>query len=200
MPVQITANDVTAANVRLPYGDFTRLVHNHLRAYPATPALEGEGAKIMATDFPEKQLPTFVCNVCNWGGYPGIAARVLNQNSLATIRARFRDAAASLGNENPRLQAALLAINSIRQLGSPSFASKHLRFIRPDICPVLDSINSDRLGYHFAPQGFESLSNDCLTIARRLQEYGIINPMKRENGTWFAADVEMALFAYLQNL
>jgi hypothetical protein len=38
-----------------------------------------------------------------------------------------------------------------------------------------------------------------VSIAELLQKAGTVNPMKRAVGKWFAAEVEMALFAHLMD-
>jgi hypothetical protein len=151
-------------------------------------------------DFPEQQLKHFVRRVCTWGGYAGIGVRVLNQNPFTKIRAHFRNAVTYLKVDTPDVENALREINHIRGLGTPSFASKHLRFLKPEVCPVLDRIVSSRLRYSFSPSGYNQLSEDCVKIARALLANQVYNPMIRHNGGWFAADVEMALFAYIKKL
>jgi len=48
--------------------------------------------------------------------------------------------------------------------------------LRPQICPVLDSIIQDGIGkYSFNPKGYKDFSDDCLKIARFLQQGCIIN-------------------------
>jgi hypothetical protein len=37
-----------------------------------------------------------------------------------------------------------------------------------------------------------------MNAAKNLEENGMKNPMNRPNGRWFAADVDMAVFALLQ--
>ncbi|MBI5291440.1 MAG: hypothetical protein HY872_06145 [Chloroflexi bacterium] len=200
MPIQIADTGIRIEQHLIKFGDFTQLVDRHLHAYPSTSELELEGAQVRTQGFPDEQLCDFIQHVCRWGGYAGIAARVLAQNNVVDVRARFHDAVTSLEQNEPDLESALQAINSVRQLGTPAFASKHLRFLRPDICPVLDSINSTRLAYEFNPSGFAALARDCLAVAQILQQHGISNPMQREMGRWFVADVEMALFAHLLEL
>lgn len=78
-----------------------------------------------------------------------------------------------------------------------SFGSKVLRFLKPEICPVLDSRVSDELDYHSDVICYAQLAADCLTIAKNLQSLGVKNPMKRDNGKWLAADVDMALYAHI---
>jgi hypothetical protein len=52
----------------------------------------------------------------------------------------------------PPRRAALAAVNQLCCLGRPSFASKHLRFLRPEHCPVLDSVLATTLGYRSSPE------------------------------------------------
>ena len=96
---------------------------------------------------------------------------MLNRNSAVSLQTHFREAVKELEMESPNVADALREINHIHQLGSPSFASKHLRFLRPDLCPILDSIISGRLHYRANPQGYAQLSRDCLEIAALLEQY-----------------------------
>jgi hypothetical protein len=184
----------------VPFANFGWLVERHLLRYPDTPSLEAEGSRLISTDFAERQLGSFIQRVCTWGGYPGIAGRVLNQNSTAQIRRLFRSAMTRLEADPPDVGGALSEVNLIRNLGTPSFASKHLRFLRPDICPILDSIVSARLSYQFNRNGYGVLSEDCNNIAHLLQYNKFSNPRHRDDNKWYVADVEMAIFAYLNDL
>jgi len=195
MPIKIIDKDIIIEIVLRP-PCFTELVECHLRNVPNTRELEHEASHLCDTGFAEKQLAEFIRKVCEWGGYAGIAGRVLNEmnNPPSTIPRQFIKAAEVLNSDVPDIQGAWYALNHIKHLG-PSFASKHLRFLRPDVCPVLDGIIS-QLGYAMNSNGYKQLSDDCLRIAKALQQYAISNPMNRESGRWFAADVEMALYAY----
>ena len=200
MPAQVATNDVLLGNATVPFADFSRLVERHLRRYPDTPNLEVEGSRLKSADFAEQQLELFIRRVCTWGGYPGIGGRIINQNSTTKISKCFRSAMAKLEADSPDISGALQDVNFIRGLGTPSFASKHLRFLRPDICPILDSIVSTRLNYPFNRHGYQALSSDCAKIAISLQYNQVANPRLRVGNKWYIADVEMAIFSYLNQL
>lgn len=200
MPAQVTTNGVILGNVTVPFAEFSRLVERHLRRYRDTPDLETEGARLRSADFAEQQLESFVRHVCTWGGYPGIGGRIINQNSTANISKCFRSAMTKLESDVPDISNALQEVNRIRGLGTPSFASKHLRFLRPDICPILDSIVSTQLSYPFNRHGYHALANDCAKIAASLQYNQVENPRHRDGNKWYISDVEMAIFSYLNRL
>jgi hypothetical protein len=200
MPMQITSSYVVFEAPTIALAAFAGLVERHLNAVPETRDLEFEGARLKAEGFSEPDLVRFIQRVCRWGGYAGLASRIVNHNPTAAIRRQFFSAAGMLDKSPPDVQGALQKINSIRHLGQPSFASKHLRFLRPDVCPILDSIIARRLQYKHDTYGYWQFSQDCLKIAQALEAKGIANPMDREAGRWFAADVEMALFAHLYGL
>jgi hypothetical protein len=196
MAVKITNSAIIIGFVLQP-SDFTRLVKDHLDEWVGTRELEYEASRLRAAGFSEEQLESFIQRVCKWGNWPGIAGRVLKNNDLLMIRRQFIGATNALNSDIPDVQSALRRIKQIHSLGT-SFASKHLRFLRPDVCPVLDSIISNNLGYASDEYGYKRFSDDCLRIAETLEQHGVANPMGRESGTWFAADVEMALFTYLR--
>lgn len=200
MPVQIEDNVVVAGLSEIPLTAFPELVRRHLSRYTTTRELEEEAATLRRGYFSEQDLRRFIQHVCTWGGYPGIAGRVLKENPIEAIKAQFHRALTKLESSPPDVQGALQSINCIRQLGSPSFASKHLRFLRPDICPILDTIVSNGLSYRPTTQGYKQLSEDCIRVAAALRGNQIVNPMARQEDRWFAADVEMALFAHLRKL
>jgi hypothetical protein len=180
---------------------FTGLVELYKKIWPndQTPALETEARNLIAAGFPDQQMEDFIRHVCEWGGYKGIAGRVLNpkNNTLSEIQCQFRNAMNALTSENvPDIRAALCEIGRIKHLGL-SFASKHLRFLQPDLCPVLDSVLSEKLDYPLDVCGYKQFSDDCLRIAEALQQDSVSNPVGRDHGAWFAADVEMALFAHV---
>jgi hypothetical protein len=161
---------------------------------------------ICAGKFGPKRLEKFIRGVCDWGNYPGIAERVIKNNHPLQIRKAFQGAVACLRKPVPDPVNALAALNQLHGLGQPSFASKHLRFLRPDICPVLDDgrictaswrYAPSVLGYTYDSHGYRDWVRDCKRISRRLQRLGISNPVKRPSGHWYAADVDAGLWLYL---
>jgi len=116
--------------------------------------------------------------------------------SVQYIKERFREASHVLNQQSPDIKTALGALNTIKGLGTPSFSSKQLRFLFPEICPILDSITKS-LGYTFTPDGYERFAQDCASIARALEKATIPNPISRPSDTWFVGEIDMAIFAYL---
>lgn len=176
--------------------DFPRLVQAHLAQVPHTLAYEQLGQSVIDQDFAWEILRHFISEVCGWGGYSGIACRVFNQNTPEHIQTQFRQAHTHMTAAPPQVRAALQAINQIKQLGTPSFASKQLRFLYPQVCPVLDQINAG-LGYAFTPAGYQAFTADCAAIATALADQHIENPVARPANQWFAGDIDMALFTHL---
>ena len=175
---------------------FTGLAERHPQV-EKTLALEVEARRLMTTNFSRQQLSDFIRAVCAWGGYPGTAKRVLEQNAWPNIHRQFQSAIAALALAPPDLQSAVKTLQRIRHLGL-SFSSKHLRLLRPDVCPVLDSTLSEKLGYALDSSGYLRFSNDCQKVAALLQRLDVTNPLDRDDGRWFAADVEMALFVHVK--
>ncbi len=200
MPVEIHTNSVTFGNTAVPFEDFGRLIERHLSRYPNTPNLESEGSQLRSLNFAEHELELFIRHVCKWGGYPGIAGRIVKQNSMVMARERFRSAMMKLEANVTDVGGALREVNYIRGLGTPSFASKHLRFLHPELCPILDGIIANRLNYPFNVHGYQALSSDCGRIADLLQHSQIQNPRHRGGNKWYISDVEMAMFSYLNEL
>jgi hypothetical protein len=180
--------------LNLRFGD---LVSRHLANVAQTEKLEADGRKLLTNGFEPQSLELFIRDVCKWGGYAGIAGRVLRRNDAAFIGERFYAAGEVLRLRNKAfLRDALAAINGVNQLGTPSFASNHLRFLAPMDCAILDSEIKARLGYDFNGFGYEKYSDDCRIVANALMESNIRNPLDRESEAWFVADVDMALTAH----
>lgn len=189
-------NDVVSFETKIPLVDFPHLVEEHTRHYRDTQVLERFGQELVARDFPLPDLEQFIRQVCSWGGYSGIAGRIFNRNSTVDIRQCFVKVVRFFDQPTPDFKAALRELNAIKGLGTPSFASKQLRFLFPETCPILDSINKS-LGYTFNPEGYEQLAKDCAIIARSLEQAAIPNPMNRSHNKWFVGEIDMAIFAYL---
>lgn len=195
--LQINDQAITAAGKPVQAGAFTGLLERHPQI-EKTLSLEIEARQLLTSEFSREQLSGFIQRVCAWGGFPKTAERVLKQNTWPDLQRQFGSAAAALSLDPPDVQKALRAVRRVRHLGV-SFASKHLRLIRPDVCPVLDSTLSDKLGYPLDSRGYQRFSDDCQKAAALLQQLGVRNPLDRDGGKWFAADVEMALFVYIKD-
>ncbi|QJW97758.1 hypothetical protein [Frigoriglobus tundricola] len=203
MALSIDGDHVLAGQRRVALREFPRHVEwCHLQNVPRTHELEAAGAELRRSAFPDEQLSQFIRDVCQWGGYAGVRGRILKNNSIEVIRQRFGQALAALDVDpvtadsiRPALTSALCAVNQLRDLGRPSFASKHLRFLCPVLSPVLDSIIADEYGYPLSPEGYGDYAADCLRVASRLRLERVENPMSRVENAWFAGDVDMAVFA-----
>ena len=195
--LQITDQAVIITESPVQPGAFTEFVEGHPQV-EKTLALEVEARKLMAAGFSRQQLRDFIRDVCIWGGYPGTADRVFKQNAWPDLQRQFGSAAAALSQDPPNVQSALRTLVRVRHLGL-SFASKHLRLLRPDLCPVLDSTLSETLGYPLDSRGYQRFSEDCQKAAALLQRQGVRNPLGREGGKWYLADVKMALFVYVKD-
>jgi ADP-ribosylglycohydrolase len=194
MPVTIT-NGNAYFGIRIPLSSFHGYLQAFLKNDPNTPNIETLGAKLAVQNFPEAETKDFVKKVCEWGGYPGIGGRVLKGNSISDICEAFRDATSILSNTKS-VTDALIRVNRLHALGSTSFASKHLRFLKPDLCGVYDSILNKVLPYSFDAAGYSEFCNDLSSVAQDLMAKGISNPT-RQGGAWFAADVEAAIYAFV---
>ena len=127
----------------------------HVAYVPGTAHVEGLGLAVIgaAPAGIGPLLPAFVTAVCHWGGGHGhhIAPTVLNpaNNPQQTIVGCFNASIASLAAAN--LVNALNSLTGLHGLGI-SFASKHLRMLRPDLCGVFDGLVAGAgLGYALSP-------------------------------------------------
>lgn len=192
--IRITA--LIRQEVTIPYADFPKLLKAHLSRNPDTPALEIRG-KQLRTSTPIKwtDLEAFIRDVCKWGNYASIADRVLQNNTPAEITQHVEDAISKLNSTTPDVVGALESVTKIKQL-DVSFGSKHLRFLRPEYCPVLDRILSGRLFYESSLIGYASFVTTCNDIAAKLNGANITCPFPGQ-ATWRPSDVEAALFAWV---
>lgn len=193
--VQITA--LVKQKVIIPHTEFPRLLRAHLARNRNTAGLETRGQLLRTTQpLNWDEVKTFIREVCRWGDYAAIADRVLDEenNSQQAIMMNFEDAISYLNATPPELLDALKSMLKIKELGV-SFASKHLRFLLPEFCPVLDSILSQRLFYESSVIGYKSFAATCSDIAAELNQAGITSPFPNKS-SWRPSDVEAALFAW----
>ncbi len=178
---------------------FPELVGKHLQKVRRTNQLEQAGAKLRQGAFTDQALRRFIEEVCLWGGHAWIATHVYNDNQPEHVRSQFVLAIQILRQSPPDVDAALGCINAIKGLGAPSFASKHLRFLCPEFCPVLDGRIRERFGYPDDALGYQQYAADCLQIASVLERIHSPNPRQRVNQRWYVGDVDMALYAWVQS-
>ena len=174
--------------------EFPELMKKHMKEFAGVYELENEAISLVNKNFKVTDLEHFIRHVCRWGNFAGVAGRVVKRNTPDKISRAFCKAYDFLDCTTPCPSSALASLNELNGLGTPSFASKHLRFLMPSLCPVYDAILTDRLPYSFDPEGYEKFSIDCRVIAGSLNKEKIKNPF-RENNLWLAADVEASIFA-----
>ena len=177
---------------------FAELLQIFILREPSTIEIEQYGIGLRNNNFEsEREVREFVQRVCNWGGYAGIGTRIIQKNSSELIIGALRSATAQLSMESPDVGVALQSLNTLKDLGQVSFASKHLRFLFPAVCPVLDSIISERMFYPNDVDGYRRFVNDCGLIANTLTLERVLNPISQRSNSWHAGDVEASLYAYL---
>jgi hypothetical protein len=174
--------------------DFTMLVKLHLKNVHKTIDIEESAIQLINLKFEPKFLSTFIYEVHKWGGDRYNTYKAVQENALP---AHYLAAMDSLRNEPNRVDKALACLQVIPQLGI-SYASKHLRFLSPEFCSILDSNVAKIFRYDQTAEGYQQLCQDSLEAAKILEKRNIQNPMGRLNGRWFAADIEMAIFAQIQ--
>jgi hypothetical protein len=154
-----------------------------------TEQIERQAQRLVKNEFRSfSELRDFITAVCKWGGYSGIAGRVIKNNDETKLRDAFISAHALL-----QLGDDLAAIKSLLEVKglAVSFASKHLKFLAPEKAVVLDSIISKRLGYELTPEGYQSFLNDCRCILERAKACGGREDLR-------VSDIEMAVFEKLR--
>ena len=153
------------------------------------------------------KVEQFFRDVCVWGGFPGIAGRVLKKgnNKKGAVDKAFR-AAHKLARAGKRAEA-VEELTSLYGL-ELSFASKQLRMMFSRNCVVFDSILQGKLPYGNDSGGYDDFCHDCERVAKTLNAKGIKYPQKalqticddygvvvKVRAQWRAADVEFAIFA-----
>ncbi len=198
MPMTIQETQIQFGDTTLSFEQIAGLAAHYDKIVPKTRTREGDGAALCQNAFPAEALNRFIRKVCAWGGYTGIAGRVLRNNSSTRLHAQFLAAQTAMQGDQPDVAAALVALNQLHGLGRPSFASKHLRLIWPRWCPVLDRFIRYGLDYAYDPVGYRQFADDCGRLALKLSATGIQNPISRDDGIWFVADVEAAIYTHLR--
>jgi hypothetical protein len=180
---------------------FPELLRRFLDDNPLTLALEDFGVQLQEHNFPLDACHDFVWHVCEWGGGRGYRIRrnVLVFNTLEEIATASRKASDALANEPRNIGNALEIIDGLYGF-DVSFASKYLRFLCPEFCPVLDSIISERLFFRRSTIGYRMFSEFCGVVANELNNANTEHPVASREGQWFRADVEASIFTYFRRL
>lgn len=188
-------NDRAFIGVSFDLKAFPSMLETHAESFPKTKALEDHYTFLKHRKFSNfDELSQFVKSVCKWGNYAGVSGKVLKNNAPEKIVSVFEQIHDILYTGEPDLSKALSVINTLYGLGTPSFASKHLRFMAPEICPVYDSILTNALPYRFDSAGYAAFAKDCSKVSEALVANNIPNPI-RESPKWYVSDVEAAIFS-----
>lgn len=183
----------------IPLERFSDLMRVFLRNAPDTLDLENFAMVLKQHDFQDQdQVCKFVQRVCGWGNYSGIGGRVLQNNTPEQIATTFRRATIVLEQQEPDIGDALQIVKELNGLAC-SFASKHLRMLFPNLCPVLDSIISERMFYTSDIEGYRIFGTVCTMTAGFLTNEAIPHPIEARQGTWYPADVEASIYAFLHS-
>lgn len=140
------------------------------------------------------QVDSFIRSVCDWGGGSRVYGRLqqLNRENPAQVASGFREIIALLRDKNVDRAEALITMNRIKGLGSPSYASKHLRMLKPEQFVVLDSWIHNKLEVPLNPASYKDFCTACEDAATIMNEHSKIPcPFAK---AWRAADVEVAIF------
>ena len=184
--------------IEIPLERFAPLAAAHFARVQHTADIEARGKLLIKKKFPKADVVDFVRRVCAWGGYSGVSGRVLKRNDLVQIRRSVSEAVAHLTVATPDIASALYTINRLKGLGRLSFASKHLRFLCPELCPVFDSFLQSALPYSFDVAGYARFASDCRRLAAELTRLAVRNPWPERNGRWLAADAEASMYEYVR--
>jgi hypothetical protein len=183
MPIQVHDDHVTWPDGNLPLDALPVLRQAHLDHVLGTVELE-VFARYGLFPVTLDSFSRFCRHLCQWGGAPHIADQVL-QTDWAALAGAVQQAVNCLAACN--LVGACQALDDLPGLGV-SYASKHLRFIMPERCAILDEQVRENCGYDETPEAFARYSQDCLNVSHALVGRGIF---------FRVADVDMAIFASL---
>ncbi|WP_421736581.1 hypothetical protein [Caulobacter sp.] len=187
--VQIIRFSATPEEMRL-------LLEAHEAEFTKTKAVESQAREALEDGLTAQQAMDLIRAVCEWGKYAGIAGRVRARNSPETILLRIREALSLV--DAGLVGEAVFRIAKLKGLG-PSFASKALRFLRPDKAVVLDSVISEGLGFARDLPGYNAFLMECVRIGELMNVPDQPNPAP-SNRVWRPCDVEMAIYAKLRGL
>jgi hypothetical protein len=192
MPVILHCRRFHITRLSIDLSEFPDLLRGFFANNPQTQHIEELAAGLRRGGFDPIGSAAFLKNVGNWGGYSGIAGRVLKQNPLPQICSRLEAACGAL--DRGQIGTALQELVEVKGLGI-SFASKHLKFLAPEKAVVLDSIISTRLGFPMTIFGYEEFLQDCLSILTEVQATRI--PYPGWGTQWRVSDIEMVFFTKL---
>lgn len=177
-----------------PKNEYEKLIVEFHKVNVLTEKLENMGGEyFLKKNLLWSEVKEFIQSVTAWGGVERARGKIFNGDYNNTITNRFQQAVVHLHNKD--IDKALEVLTKIDGFGL-SVATKHLRFLFPQECPVLDSILRAKLGYSEDIIGYKELRADLEEIRKQLQKN---NPLRKEiGGKWFLADIEACIFQYFR--
>lgn len=148
--------------------------------------LEARAAELEQADFPPHECHKFFRTAIGWGRGHRFLGRASAKNRPETVARALRDAVHSVDQGDPA--EAVTRVQKLSYIGQ-SFASKLVRFLRPEQAVILDSVLRTNLGYAETKEGYATFIDDCRAIQRHLSDAG--NALR-------LCDVEAAVFAQIQ--
>ncbi|HEX5279696.1 MAG TPA: hypothetical protein VFW28_06430 [Micropepsaceae bacterium] len=186
MPVLIENGVCRFVRLEINPQEIPVLLAAHHDVWEPPDHLEATAQELCAQDFPDDRSARFAEEVIRWGGGHRFVGRFREMNANADIAEALRRAAA-LADQGAVSQA-VAWVQTLNYLGQ-SFASKLVRFIRPERAVILDDVIRSSLGYLDNEQGYDEFLSDCRQVLDlALQE----QPQLR------VCDIEAAVFAKLQ--
>lgn len=151
---------------RFSYAALESAIHLQLLEFNTKETeLFGESLGLSLT---EKQVEEFSERVCLWGGGARVWANIKRRNPgtlsrqlIAWLKIARKDGVSD--------EVALAGGTAIPGL-AVSFASKHLRMLRPDRFAVLDAVLSDGLGFALNPKGYKLFMHFLRTLREELHQ------------------------------
>jgi len=141
---------------------------------------------VIAAGYALENSMRFATGVILWGGGHRFSGRFQAKNAAEEVAAAL-EKSVDLTDQGHAGEA-VEVVQQLEQLGQ-SFASKIVRFLRPEKAVILDSIIRNALGYAESTEGYEEFLADCRTIRDDAKD---TNPGLR------VCDVEAAIFAKIQ--
>lgn len=189
-----------SSGATLSVSDLAARVSYFLSHNPDTPAIERLGSSVRQSPEASTALvEQFSRRVFQWGGKTGNRVRgiLTKHQSWEEIATAIRAASQALSGPIPNVRLGMLTLNTLKGLGSISYASKHLRFLLPTHCVTLDSLLCEDLACPATLSTYVRFCNECEEVANLLTDKMLATPpcgLER----WRAADVEIAIFATLR--
>lgn len=202
----------------LSHLDYQCCHSQHLRRVRNTRTVEHSGRALMELQaFTIPMVRNFTEAVCIWGGKTGyrVLGRIRREHDHIVLRS-FQAARAAMLNKN--IPQAMSSIQNIKGLGQFSYSSKHLRMLAPNQCAVFDNLVENFVHPHMPHADRRTMFLEycafCrdkaieLTSARvKLGDYAspcngsdveVEIDTTGSQSIWTAADVDMAIFAWIQ--